>query len=466
MQRQGMTGARATRFCSILALTIPAVLGLAVSPSAATEKEVGRLLKRGDIKQLPDPLKARLAQLIELPHAFPAVPAFNEAANPSRLFQYYLLDQTSFQPNVFTAQIPGINDTATPPADSALGAIRVVVEPKPGLPTDPNDVHAAIDTFADFAGLNVINNESGWYENWMIHDLVVAKVADPVGGRAQFGTITAADAAALKSMGDGANVPNNFFTTDGKPPRFPSATDHFPDNQSNLVWFAVSVGTFNGLQVNDAHAYWEFNPGTDWVFPAYELPFTGVGFPGPFKDVPPGGFSSVVPGPGPDGPQNDPATFGDNADNPRDPDRNAATDPAQNETRLRFIPSGLANEVFLDAFERVKSFEPGVTDPSQRLFDAYATEVERVAPSGVVSFQEAAVDGTSDGLPNTRLYLPATAFDRFAVTREINDGMLAPRFAPSQRAFLLSGNLIPVSPAVPASFVESDGDNDADDGGN
>jgi hypothetical protein len=47
MQRQEMNGARVPRFCSILALTMPAVLGLAVSPSAATEKEVGRLLKRG-----------------------------------------------------------------------------------------------------------------------------------------------------------------------------------------------------------------------------------------------------------------------------------------------------------------------------------------------------------------------------------------------------------------------------------
>jgi hypothetical protein len=457
---------------SALAAVLPLlVTTFLAAPSLATEKEVRQLLKRGDIKALPDLLKARLAQLIELPHAFPAIPAFNEAANPSRLFQYYLLDQTSFQPNLFTAQIQGINDTATPPASGALGAIRVVLEPKPGLPTDPNDVHAAIDTFADFAGLNVINNESGWYENWMIHDLVVARVAAPASdGHAQFGKITKADAAALQAIGDCANVPNNFFTTDGKPPRFPSANDHFPDSQSNVVWFAVSVGTFNGLQVNDAHAYWEFNPGTDWVFPVYEFPFTGVGFPGPFKDVPPGGFlgtpgasPSVVPGPGPDGPPNDPGTFGDNADNPRDPDRNAATDPAQNETRLRFIPSGLANEVFLDAFERVKSFEPNVTDPSQRLFDAYATEVKLVAPSGVVSFQEANVDGTSNGLPNTRLFLPATAFDRFAVTREINDGLLAPRFAPSQRAFLLLGNLVPVSPAVTASFAAGDGDNDADD---
>lgn len=465
MQRHATNGARSVGLCSVLALTVPAVLGLMVSPSAATEKEVGQLLRRGDIRHLPDPLKARLAQLIELPHAFPAVPAFNEAPKPSRLFQYYLLDQTSFQPNVFTAQIPGINDTATPPASGALGAIRVVLEPKPGLPTDPNDVHAGIDTFADFAGLNVINNESGWYENWMIHDLVVARVADPVGGRAQFGTITAADAAALKKTGAGNNVPGQFFTTDGNTPRFPKVNDHFPDIQSNLVWFAVSVGTFNGLQVNDAHAYWEFNPGTDWVFPAYELPLTGVGFPGPFKAEPPGP-PSVVPGPGPDGPPTNPVAFGDNADNPRDPDRAEAQDPAQSETRLRFIPSGLANEVFLDTFERVKSFEPNVTNPSQRLFDAYATEVKRVAPSGVVSFEEANVDGTSDGLPNTRLFLPATAFDRFAVTREINDGMLAPRFAPSQRGFVLLGNIVPVSPAVTASFAEGDGDNDGDDGGN
>jgi hypothetical protein len=187
-----------------------------------------------------------------------------------------------------------------------------------------------------------------------------------------------------------------------------------------------------------------------------------VGFPGPFKDMPPGGFlgapgasPSVIPGPGPGGSPNDPAAFGDNADNPRDPDRHDATDTAQNETRLRFIPSGLANEVFLDAFERVKSFEPSVTNPSQRLFDAYTVEVKRVSPNGVVSFADANVDGTSDGLSNTRLFLPATAFDRFATTREINDGLLAPRFAPSQRGFVMLGNLVPVSPPVTASFPEN-----------
>jgi hypothetical protein len=51
----------------------------------------------------------------------------------------------------------------------------------------------------------------------------------------------------------------------------------------------------------------------------------------------------------------------------------------------------------------------------------------------------------------SRPYLPPTAFNRFAVTREINDGLLAPRFAPSQRAWVLSGVRVPVSPVVDAS---------------
>ena len=57
-----------------------------------------------------------------------------------------------------------------------------------------------------------------------------------------------------------------------------------------------------------------------------------------------------------------------------------------------------------------------------------------------------------------RLFLPATLFNRFAVTREINDGLLAPRFAPSQRAWVLSGPLVPVEPSVNAS-----GERDSDD---
>jgi hypothetical protein len=65
---------------------------------------------------------------------------------------------------------------------------------------------------------------------------------------------------------------------------------------------------------------------------------------------------------------------------------------------------------------------------------------------GVISFAEADVNGSSAGLPNTRLYLPATAFNRFAVTREIDDGLLAPRFAPGQRSYVLGGHITTVDP--------------------
>jgi len=50
--------------------------------------------------------------------------------------------------------------------------------------------------------------------------------------------------------------------------------------------------------------------------------------------------------------------------------------------------------------------------------------------------------------------IPAPDFNRFAITREINDGMLAPRFAPSQRAWVMSGSIKLVDPAVPASIPQ------------
>ena len=38
------------------------------------------------------------------------------------------------------------------------------------------------------------------------------------------------------------------------------------------------------------------------------------------------------------------------------------------------------------------------------------------------------------------------------MVRELDNGLLNQRFAPSQRAFVLSGNLVAVNPAVPASI--------------
>ena len=146
---------------------------------------------------------------------------------------------------------------------------------------------------------------------------------------------------------------------------------------------------------------------------------------------------------------------------PDDPDRGAVNNDAHKETRLRFLPSGLSNEVLLDAYVRIKSFEPNVHDLSQRIFDGYAAEVARVDTNGdgVVDAVEGDLECTSDGgQSNDRLYLPATSFNRIAVTREINDGLLSPRFAPSTRAWVLSGTLTALRKSVDAS-IPQDADN-------
>ena len=438
------------------------------NPRAAVDRET--VANRGDIRNLPTPLKERIVQLADRPHSVLPLQVFAEADKPSQLFQYYLLDTTGFEPNVFTTRIPGVNDAVQLSVTGAncglptIGTVRVVLEPKPGLPTDPNNPRAFMDVFTDIDPMFVINNESGWYEGWMIHDLTVPNIAPPRSdgtGAATFGTITAADAAALKVMGTANNVPGNIFTTDGLTVHFPNASDHFPDVQTNVVPLQESMGAYNAMQQSDVHSYWEFNYlGTNWIHPLYELPFTG-GFPDAFgqaadtfQDGEIGQLQSIVPGSGPRGVNNLASVFGDNPNLPRDPDKFDGDVDAQREFRQRGVPSGLANEVLLDVYERPASFEPGVTDLERRLFDAYAAEVARVDQNGdgIISAVEGDIDTPSDGFPdNTRLFLPATAFDRFAVTREINDGLLAPRFAPSQRAWILTGTRVPVSPAVPAS---------------
>ncbi len=437
------------------------------NPDAAAD--AAAVAARGDVAPLPAPLRDQLVRLAERPHSNLPVQARAEADLPSQLFQYYLLDTTGFEPNVFTAIIPGVNDHVQLTATGAncglptIGAVRVMLEPKPGLPTDPTNPRAFIDVFTDISGLFVINNESGWYEGWMIHDITVPAV-DPAArpdGHAQFGAILPRDAALLSKMGTGNNVPGNTFTIDGKKPHFPSPSDRFPDVQSNVVPIYLSMGAYNSLQQSDAHAYWEFNyQGTNWVHPLYELPFTG-GFadrfgaaPDTFEDGEIGKLQSIVPGSGPSGVKNDPRAVGDDPNLPRDPDKFDGTVDAQREFRQRGIPSGLANEIFLDVYVRRASFEPWVNNLQHRLFDAYAAEVARVDQNGdgIISAVEGDADTSTDGFPdNSRLYLSPTVFERFAVTREINDGLLAPRFSPSQRAYVLSGTRVAVSPPVPAS---------------
>ena len=63
---------------------------------ARDKKEVAN---RGDVRLLPAPLKNRLIELAGRPHTYLPATAFSEAADPSQLVTYYLLDTEGFQPN-------------------------------------------------------------------------------------------------------------------------------------------------------------------------------------------------------------------------------------------------------------------------------------------------------------------------------------------------------------------------------
>src|SRR5215472_1295713 len=140
------------------------------NPNAAQDEAAVR--SRGDIANLPDPLKDRLAQLANRPHTYLPMQAFAEAhfkdgaPKPSRLFQYYLLDTTGgfppnvgFEANVFTTRIHGVNNhvqltvTGADCGLQTIGTVRVVLEPKPGLPTDPDNPRAFVDVFTDISPL-------------------------------------------------------------------------------------------------------------------------------------------------------------------------------------------------------------------------------------------------------------------------------------------------------------------------
>lgn len=252
-----------TAFLAVLGLVavLPSAFAGQTCPSPSPVPPLGSchpstctpgLCSCGDIAPLSSqpatqPLQDRLVTLDCSPHSIAPLQVFAEAdpasGGQSQLFQYYLLDSSGFQPSVFTTTIPGINDDPSTMRTvwgancdlATIGAVRLALEPKPGLPTDPDDPRAFIDVFTDIRGLFVINNESGWYEGWMIHDLRVADVAalDSRGHdskrRVPFGMITSKDAALLAAMGTGNNVPGNFFTVDGNAPHFPSPSDHFPD---------------------------------------------------------------------------------------------------------------------------------------------------------------------------------------------------------------------------------------------
>jgi len=120
MQQRARNGAMSVGLCSVLALTVPTMLSIngaraeqpppPCHPNPNADKDRDAVASRGDVVNLPGELKERLIRLADRPHTYLPMQAFAEADHASQLFQYYLLDTTGFEPNVFTSIIPGVND--------------------------------------------------------------------------------------------------------------------------------------------------------------------------------------------------------------------------------------------------------------------------------------------------------------------------------------------------------------------
>jgi hypothetical protein len=75
----------------------------------------------------------------------------------------------------------------------------------------------------------------------------------------------------------------------------------------------------------------------------------------------------------------------------------------------------------------------------------------------IVSLAETDPENVPGGPTNGRLLLVAADWARRAVTREIDYRLFVPRFAPSERAWLLGRDLVSASQAA-AAAADCDGD--------
>jgi hypothetical protein len=64
-------------------------------PNPLAAQDRATVASRGDVVNLPEPLKDRLIRLADRPHSQLPLQIYNEANDKSQLFQYYLLDTTT-----------------------------------------------------------------------------------------------------------------------------------------------------------------------------------------------------------------------------------------------------------------------------------------------------------------------------------------------------------------------------------
>jgi len=176
--------------------------------------------------------------------------------------------------------------------------------------------------FTDISGLFVINNESGWYEGWMIHGRDRARRGRGLGrtGHAQFGHPPPRP---MRQSSHGSvtttTSPARHSPPDGKDVHLPAATDHWPDRVSNTVPVQLSLGAYNATQQSDLHSYWELNQYTNWT-PADLRTALHRGYPpAPSRTVRSVPDPRSFLDPAHRDQQTPPQTFGDNPNIPRDP---------------------------------------------------------------------------------------------------------------------------------------------------
>ena len=289
----------------------------------------------------------------------------------------------------------------------------------------------------------------------MIHDLQVAQVA---AARARRPCRSSArspptDAKLLAAMGSGNNVPGNIFTIDGNAAALPEPERPLPRQgrptscRSSSAWARTTRSSSR-----DAHNYWEFNYTTNWVHPLYELPFTGGfptttyqngqisvrtrsrSFPAAARAITTAASERAVDvrrQPRPAARPRQVRRRGRRAARvPRSASSRAASRTRPCSTSSSGWPRSSPSEHDLDAAPARRLQGRDRARRSQRRRHHLGRRGRRRHAERQLSARRQR--------PDLRI-LPPRSYDRFAVTREINDGLLAPRFAPSTRGWVLSG---------------------------
>jgi len=196
-----------------------------------------------------------------------------EPANSSSTIFWILrvFSRTSFYDNLSGVSMDHVQLTVTGAETAGCPRSAAVRgcgwNPKPGLPTDPNNPAAPSSTYLPTSTRCLSStNESGWYEGWMIHDLTVPQVNANASRRrpcAVWAPILQAGCRRSEGNGEWGIISRaNIFTMDGNAVHFPSrvriisprcSDQRCPDLREQ--WGALQTP----CNSRDVHSYWEFN---------------------------------------------------------------------------------------------------------------------------------------------------------------------------------------------------------------